>query len=112
MGFNWNDHVRLRNTLAEIKGKFLLSYNDCPEIRELYKDFSLFDFSRTHSMAQRYEAGKEFKELLIGNYDLYERERNKPLQMTLFTEEIENQIDYEKILKECIISCRIRNSNR
>ena len=112
VGFNWNDHVRLRNTLAEIKGKFLLSYNDCPEIRELYKDFSLFDFSRTHSMAQRYEAGKEFKELLIGNYDLYERERNKPLQMTLFTEEIENQIDYEKILKECIISCRIRNSNR
>ena len=112
VGFNWNDHVRLRNTLAEIKGKFLLSYNDCPEIRELYKDFSLFDFSRTHSMAQRYEAGKEFKELLIGNYDLYERERNRPLQMTLFTEEIENTIDYEKILKECIISCKIRNSNR
>ena len=24
VGFNWNDHVRLRNTLAEIKGKFLL----------------------------------------------------------------------------------------
>lgn len=110
VGFNWNDHVRLRNTLAEIKGKFLLSYNDCPEIRELYKDFSLFDFSRTHSMAQRYEAGKEFKELLIGNYDLYERERNRPLQMTLFTEEIENPIDYEKVLKECIISCKIRNS--
>ena len=110
VGFNWNDHVRLRNTLAEIKGKFLLSYNDCPEIRELYKDFSLFDFSRTHSMAQRYEAGKEFKELLIANYDLYERERNRPLQMTLFTEEIENPIDYEKVLKECIISCKIRNS--
>ena len=57
------------------KGKFLLSYNDCPEIRELYNGFSLFDFSRIHSMAQRYEAGKEFKELLIGNYDLYEREK-------------------------------------
>lgn len=108
VGFNWNDHVRLRNTLAEIKGKFLLSYNDCPEIRELYKDFSLFDFSRTHSMAQRYEAGKEFKELLIANYDLYEREKNKPVQMALFQSEIESQIDYTKILKECIISCKIR----
>lgn len=62
VGFGWDDHVRLRETLGRIKGKFLLSYNDCPEIRELYDGFSLFDFSRTHSMAQRYEAGKEFKE--------------------------------------------------
>ncbi len=112
VGFNWDDHVRLRDTLANIKGKFLLSYNDCPEIRQLYEGFSLFDFSRTHSMAQRYEAGKEFKELLIGNYDLYERERNRPLQMSIFYEEAQNQFDYEKILKECIISCKIRNSNR
>ena len=57
VGFGWDDHVRLRETLGRIKGKFLLSYNDCPEIRELYDGFSLFDFSRTHSMAQRYEAG-------------------------------------------------------
>ena len=60
-------------------------------------------------MAQRYEAGKEFKELLIGNYDLYERERNKPIQMSLFAEQIENQQHYEKILKESIISCKIKN---
>ena len=78
VGFGWDDHVRLRDTLKNIKGKFLLSYNDCPEIRELYEGFSIFDFSRTHSMAQRYEAGKKFGELLIGNYDLLERERNKP----------------------------------
>jgi DNA adenine methylase len=109
VGFNWDDHVRLHDTLSNIKGKFLLSYNDCPEIRELYKDFSMFDFLRTPSMAQRYEAGKEFKELLIGNYDLYERERNKPIQMSLFAEQIENQQHYEKILKESIISCKIKN---
>lgn len=59
VGFGWDDHVRLRDTLKNIKGKFLLSYNDCPEIRELYEGFSIFDFSRTHSMAQRYEAGKK-----------------------------------------------------
>ena len=107
VGFNWSDHVRLRDTLKEIKGRFLLSYNDCPEIRELYQDFSIFDFSRVHSMAQRYDAGKEFKELLIGNYDLYERERQKPLQLTLFEAQEEN-FDFEKILKECIISCKIK----
>ena len=106
IGFEWDDHVRLRDTLKNIKGKFLLSYNDCDEIRELYNGFSMFDFSRTHSMAQRYEAGKEFKELLIGNYDLYEREKLKPKQLTIF--ELQNDdenFDYEKILKECIIQC-------
>ncbi len=112
VGFGWDDHVRLRDTLKNIKGKFLLSYNDCPEIRELYEGFSLFDFSRTHSMAQRYEAGKEFKELLIGNYDLYERERAKPAQLTLFNvygDAFDDECyDYEKILKECIIQCKIR----
>lgn len=84
VGFGWDDHVRLKSTLKSIKGKFLLSYNDCPEIRELYEGLSIFDFSRTHSMAQRYEAGKEFKELLIGNYDLFEREREKPIQLSMF----------------------------
>lgn len=35
-GFTWEDHLRLYHALACMKGKFLLSYNDCPEIRELY----------------------------------------------------------------------------
>lgn len=108
VGFGWDDHVRLRETLGRIKGKFLLSYNDCPEIRELYDGFSLFDFSRTHSVAQRYEAGKEFKELLIANYDYYERENAKPKQLTLFDIYGDENYDYEKILKESIISCKIR----
>ena len=106
--FGWEDHVRLRNTLEGIRGKFLLSYNDCPEIRKLYEGYDMFDFSRTHSMAQRYEAGKEFKELLIANYDLYEREKAKPSQLTLFDIYGDENYDYEKILKECIIQCKIR----
>lgn len=108
VGFGWEDHVRLWDTLKTMKGKFLLSYNDCPEIRNLYEGFSLFDFSRTHSMAQRYEAGKEFKELLIGNYDLFEREKAKPKQLSLF-DICGDSRDYEKILKECIIQCKIKN---
>lgn len=107
VGFGWDDHVRLRKALGDIKGKFLLSYNDCPEIRELYEGYNLFDFSRMHSMAQRYEAGKQFKELLIANYDYYERERAKPTQLTLF-DLFDKNYDYEKVLKECIVSCKIR----
>ncbi len=101
VGFGWDDHVRLRDILKGINGKFLLSYNDCPEIRNLYEGFNMFDFSRIHSMAQRYDAGKEFKELLIANYDLYEREKEKPLQLQMFYEE---DYDYEKVLKESIVS--------
>ena len=107
VGFGWDDHVRLRDTLKGIKGKFLLSYNDCEEIRELYDGFSLLDFSRTHAMVQRYEAGREFKELLIGNYDLYERQRNRPLQINFFDLQ-EKKFDFEKILRESIVSCKIK----
>ena len=105
-GFTWEDHLRLYRVLHNLKGKFLLSYNDCPEIRELYRGYSFFDFKRVHSMAQNYEAGKEFPELLIGNYDLFERERAEPYQLTLF-DICDTPPDYEKILKENII-CRVK----
>ncbi len=107
-GFTWEDHLRLKAALAETKGKWLVSYNDCPEIRELYRDYNFFDFKRIHSMAQKYEAGKEFPELLIGNYDLYERERTRPKQMTLYELMEPDGQDTEKILKESVISCRIK----
>lgn len=102
--FTKEDHIRLRDTLKNCKGKFLLSYNDCPFIRELYKDFNIIECKRVHSMAQRYNAGAEFAELLIGNFDLLETQKNKPYQLTLF--DYENPEDYEKILKECIIHAK------
>ena len=83
-GFGWNDHLRLQRVLSSIQGKCLVSYNDCPEVQELYKDFYKYSFTRVHSMAQKYEAGKEFPEILIANYDMSERERNLPYQLTLF----------------------------
>lgn len=112
VGFGWDDHVRLRDTLSHIQGKFLLSYNDCPEIRGLYGGYPLFDFSRPHSMVQRYDAGKEFKELLIGNYDLYEREKSKSRQLTIFDICEKGEYDYEKILKERMVLCKIAKEDR
>lgn len=103
VAFGWEDHVRLRDTLKSINGKFLLSYNDCEEIRGLYEGYQMFDFTRVHSMAQRYEAGKEFKELLIANYDLYERERKRPRQVTMFSE---TEILNDEKLKEMIL-CKL-----
>lgn len=103
-GFTWDDHMRLKNTLANSKGKWLVSYNDCEEIRNLYDGYSFFDFTRLHNMKQRINAGEQFPELLISNYDMYERQRNKPLQLSLLDLTTEQQIDLEQILKECIIN--------
>ena len=103
-GFTWDDHIRLKNALAKAKGKWLVSYNDCEEIRNLYDGYSFFDFTRLHNMKQRINAGEQFPELLISNYDMYERQRNKPLQLSLLDLTTEQQIDLEQILKECIIN--------
>ena len=105
-GFTWDDHLRLKNTLANSKGKWLVSYNDCEEIRNLYDGYSFFDFTRLHNMKQRINAGEQFPELLISNYDMYERQRNNPLQLSLLDLTTEQQIDLEQILKECIINHR------
>ena len=83
VGFNRADHERLRNTLGSIAGKFLLSYNDCPEIRELYRGYEMYGYERLNNMVQRFDGGGMFGELLIANYDLNERKRENT-QMTLF----------------------------
>lgn len=80
-----------------------LQGNDCTEIRNLYDGYSFFDFTRLHNMKQRINAGEQFPELLISNYDMYERQRNKPLQLSLLDLTTEQQIDLEQILKECIL---------
>ena len=58
--FSWEDHQRLNRVLGQAQGKWLLSYNDCEEIRELYRGYALFDFQRVHTMVQRFDAGREF----------------------------------------------------
>ena len=92
--FNWEHHVLLWDTLAACKGKWLLSQADCPQIRKLFKDFDILDFKRIHSMVQKHTPGKQFHELLIGNYDLLERERDVPLQMSL--NELLGEADLER----------------
>ncbi len=101
-GFGWDDHLRLRDTLFGIEGKFLLSYNDCKESRELYKGCYFLAFERVHSMAQKYAPGKQFPELLISNYDLLERERSMPYQLNFFDANKTTEIN--TILKEGILS--------
>ena len=105
--FDWDHHVLLKETLAQCKGKWLISQVDCPEIRYLFKDYDILDFKRIHPMVQKYTPGKQFGELLIGNYDLLERERDVPIQMSL-NELMGEPINVEQILKERVTSCKKR----
>lgn len=62
-----DDHVRLRDCLSKIQGKFLLSINDHPEIRELYAGFNVKEVEVRYSVC-RTDKSSMAKELIIGNY--------------------------------------------
>ena len=85
-GFRKKDHIRLRDALIRIEGKFLLSYNDCEFIRELYDapGIQIEAFTRINNIKQRYDNGAQFPEILIANYDMWERSHAAPTQMNLF----------------------------
>lgn len=55
--FSAEDHLRLNKVLRNVQGKFLLSYNDCKYIRELYRDCVIEEVSRQHNLASRYDGG-------------------------------------------------------
>ena len=82
--FRKEDHARLRDTLAGCRGKWMVSYNDCEFIRELYAGYTITAVTRINNLAQRYEGGCEFPEVIITNYDPKEREKTEPVQMHLF----------------------------
>ena len=102
VGFTEADHERLCNALLGIKGKFLLSYNDCPEIRKLYSKpgITIETTTRLSNIAQRYEAGKQYPELLIANYDTLTEGILPYRQMSVFDDlkKIEAKIEERKIL--------------
>ena len=68
--FSKKDHARLRDVLQEAKGKWMVSYNDCDFIRELYQDAYIHSVSRINNLAQRYEGGAEYPEVIITSYDI------------------------------------------
>ena len=61
--FTQNDHERLKNSLSNIKGRFILSYNDDEYIRELYKDYNITAVERQNNLSSG-----TYKELIITNY--------------------------------------------
>ena len=85
-GFTEKDHIRLRDTLLDIDGKFLLSYNDDAFVRDLYNapGIQIEAVTRLNNIKQRYDPNCQFSELFIANYDMDERGLYLPRQINLF----------------------------
>jgi len=64
--FEHSQFEQLAELLRTIKGKFLLSTNDRPEVRNIFSDFQIESFSVAYTLQPR--AGRRYKELLIKNY--------------------------------------------
>ena len=81
VGFPKEDHQRLHDALLECQGFVMVSYNYCPFIVELYKEFYIFYTTRPNSMSQK--AGSEYEEIVITNYDprLYNSARHWQLSI-------------------------------
>ena len=65
--FPKEDHQRLHDVLLTCQWYVMVSYNCCPYILELYKEFYIFHTTRPNSMSQT--ADSEYEELIITNYD-------------------------------------------
>ncbi|AQW85500.1 adenine-specific DNA methyltransferase [Campylobacter pinnipediorum subsp. caledonicus] len=64
--FNIADHKNLSYMLNNINAKFILSYNDCDLVRELYSDFIIKELNIRYTLNAK--TNKINKELLIINF--------------------------------------------
>ena len=58
----------LYELLKNIKGRFLFSYDDNKEAKELFKEFKIINVTTTYSQTQNIEQRKK-KEIVIKNYE-------------------------------------------
>lgn len=65
--FGYDDHMRLKAILDNMKGRFILSYNNDEFIKELYKDYHIEEISRNLGMTTG-KKERTFHELIIRNY--------------------------------------------
>jgi DNA adenine methylase len=65
--FSDQQFVELANLLRSLKGRFLLSINDCPKAREWFAHFHRREIAFTYTAVRR---PRSFPELLFANYPL------------------------------------------
>jgi len=68
--FNAEMHARLRDKLKAIKGKFLLTYDDFPEVRALYEGFEMerYSVAKHSSKTETGQKKPKLHHLIVRNY--------------------------------------------
>ncbi|NJD22854.1 MAG: DNA adenine methylase, partial [Melioribacter sp.] len=62
------NYDELLTELKKLKGKFLLTIDDCKENRSLFKDFKIKKVSRVNGINRKEIVNNIFKELFVMNY--------------------------------------------
>ena len=70
----------MADQLSRIKGKFMLSINDHPDIREVFKDFGHKEVSLLYTVGQK--GPTEANELIFTNFEM---QRNRVVELDLFS---------------------------
>ncbi|OSA85784.1 UNVERIFIED_ORG: DNA adenine methylase [Clostridium botulinum] len=66
--FGEKEHLLLRDKLKNLRGKFLLTINDHPTVREWYKDFNIIETEVNYSISRDKKGRGKYNELIITNY--------------------------------------------
>ena len=68
--FDRTDFARLAALLVTIKGQFILSINDVPDIRQIFADFHLAEVTTSYTIGTTNDRSTTRAELLISNFVL------------------------------------------
>lgn len=87
------DHQRFADTMKTCKHKWLITYDDCTCIRELFSFANIIPWNLTYGMRNITENSNQTgKELFISNYLSLEKAPDKHGQMSLFEPKVEYKI--------------------
>lgn len=83
------DHKRFAKKMSKCEHKWLITYDDSDEIRNLFCDFSkIYEWELQYGMNSFSRDGASIgKELLISNYDIHEESRILSQQIKLISED-------------------------
>lgn len=73
ISFTGEDQKKLKESLDWLKGKWMLTINDHPFIRELYEGYEMIEWSPLYSCSQTSAGRGKHKELIITNYPIREK---------------------------------------
>lgn len=73
VSFTEDDQRELKESLDWLKGRWMLTINDHPFIRELYEGYEMIEWAPKYSCSQTAEGRKKAPELIITNYPIKER---------------------------------------